>query len=454
MDVDGFTLSVDTGDKDDSVVIYLALQGMDIDRGILTQPTSTGYQSITGLSFQPSVVLFDGGDKPSGFSPYAELISGVADGTNQAGFWMGTASGDPDDTDFSTTSVIRSLTAGDPTVDAQANLSSMNTDGFTLNWTQTDSTQRKIGWIALGPANNPPTSQSVSLTNPLTGNTVVADNSTNWNFQAVVTDDDGVDDLSYVTLSLENASGSEAIKFKWTRSSDSFSEITDSQNCASIASTSADSETSGASTWVLDFKVKFNENFQAEDTEYEVKLLSVDSSLLSDEDTYPTVYKVVKAITWDGSTSTDWDAPSNWDLGVVPRSPDTVVIADVVNQPVLSTDTTVATLSISSGAALSLNGNNLTVSGNFSNEGELRLFGSESLSLTMDTELGEVVFDGGNQSISVSTTFYNFTKSVTSSATLTFEATRTQTVENTLTLQGASGNHSSRAGKGLHRSSR
>jgi len=52
---------------------------------------------------------------------------------------------------------------------------------------------------------------------------------------------------------------------------------------------------------------------------------------------------------------------------------------------------------------------------------------------------GAVVLNGASQSISGSTTFYNLTKSVTTADTLTFTAGTTQTVSNTLTLAGASG---------------
>lgn len=51
-----------------------------------------------------------------------------------------------------------------------------------------------------------------------------------------------------------------------------------------------------------------------------------------------------------------------------------------------------------------------------------------------------VVFDGTNQTIYGSTTFYNLTKTVTSADTLYFEAGSTQTIANSLKLQGASSN--------------
>jgi len=100
-------------------------------------------------------VLFDGGDKATtnGFEADAEMVAGVATSSSaRASFWIGCDSNGspyPSDTDLSNSAVIRSLTAGTPTLNAQADLASMNSDGFTINWTTADSTERKIGWIAL-----------------------------------------------------------------------------------------------------------------------------------------------------------------------------------------------------------------------------------------------------------------------------------------------------------------
>jgi hypothetical protein len=185
IDNDGFTINPVLGGDRDAAIIYLALRGISVDRGILTQP-STG---VTGLSFKPSAVLFDGGDKPAvgyapgstewnngqtGFEQHAEAIAGVGDGQTQAAIWIGCDSETspyPSDTALSTSKVVLSLTAGSPDInnpDADAALSSINDDGFTLNWTNNYGTGRKIGWIALGPAcvsTPPPAPNATAATN-------------------------------------------------------------------------------------------------------------------------------------------------------------------------------------------------------------------------------------------------------------------------------------------------
>lgn len=93
-------------------------------------------------------------------------------------------------------------------------------------------------------------------------------------------------------------------------------------------------------------------------------------------------------ITWDGTSSTDWDDPFNWDLGLVPAAGDTVIIpptaGPILYQPTLSTAVTIGNLTIQANAVVTLNGQNLTVSTAFANSGNLVLRGTETLTLTQD----------------------------------------------------------------------
>ncbi len=70
----------------------------------------------------------------------------------------------------------------------------------------------------------------------------------------------------------------------------------------------------------------------------------------------------------------------------------------------------------------------MTVAGNFAHSGGVFTHNN-----------GTVVLDGLNQTVSGTTTFNHFTKSVSSAATLTLPATATQTFVGTMTLTGASG---------------
>ena len=107
-----------------------------------------------------------------------------------------------------------------------------------------------------------------------------------------------------------------------------------------------------------------------------------------------------------------------------------------------------AGLTIGSGSEIDLTSATLNVSGDIANTGTLTvgsgsvaLTGNWSNSGTFTSGTGTVTFNGTNQSISGTTTFYNLTKNVTSAATLTFQngSANKTTITNTLDLQGASG---------------
>ena len=85
-------------------------------------------------------------------------------------------------------------------------------------------------------------------------------------------------------------------------------------------------------------------------------------------------------------------------------------------------------LTINNGANLIAPSDTLTIAGNFSNYG------------TFTHNGGTVILNGGNQVLSGTTTFNNFSKLVTTAATLTFPSRQTQTFLNNLTLIGVWGN--------------
>lgn len=77
-------------------------------------------------------------------------------------------------------------------------------------------------------------------------------------------------------------------------------------------------------------------------------------------------------ITWTGEASTNWNAPGNWDLNVVPTAPDNITIPNVANKPIIGAASVVAeacnSLTIENGAILTIAaGKALTVSGILTN---------------------------------------------------------------------------------------
>ena len=78
--------------------------------------------------------------------------------------------------------------------------------------------------------------------------------------------------------------------------------------------------------------------------------------------------------TWDGSTDTDWSTNANWSENIVPVAGRSPVIADVTNQPIISSDdgssgnVTLEDITINSGAELTINKeSSLTLTGDYTN---------------------------------------------------------------------------------------
>lgn len=99
--------------------------------------------------------------------------------------------------------------------------------------------------------------------------------------------------------------------------------------------------------------------------------------------------------TWNGTVSSDWNQPLNWSLGLIPISGSHVVIDSGAYNPVLSQNFTVGNLTINNNTTLTADGINLTVKGNWTNNGNFV------------AGYGQVIFNGtGHQTISGNQTFY------------------------------------------------
>lgn len=84
------------------------------------------------------------------------------------------------------------------------------------------------------------------------------------------------------------------------------------------------------------------------------------------------------ANTWTGGTSNDWTDASNWSAGVPDQNSD-VTIAAAGNQPTIANNVNIHSLTIASGATLSVTANNLTVTGAIANSGTMTLASNSNL---------------------------------------------------------------------------
>lgn len=160
------------------------------------------------------------------------------------------------------------------------------------NWSGTQTTA--YSFTTSGVANSAPANISLGFSNPQTSNFAIANNSTEWSFQAVVTDADGYANLNTVKLKLaddtDNSAPFDDLEFSWTQSSNSFSETgTDSLTAATLSNPT--SSCSGNSC-TLNFKIKFLDTFTTKKTNYSAQLITADDSAASDTDTYSNIYQV------------------------------------------------------------------------------------------------------------------------------------------------------------------
>lgn len=152
MDSDGFTLNWNAANASAYRIHYVAIKGPKFAVGATTQPTSNGNVSVTGLAFAPKAVMLVGnGGAASTTLDNADgnLSIGASDGTNQFAIWTGNGAASCAQV-LDRTKAITFYTPNTPTKNAEASLSSLNSDGFTLNWTTTNATAREVLYLAIG----------------------------------------------------------------------------------------------------------------------------------------------------------------------------------------------------------------------------------------------------------------------------------------------------------------
>ena len=83
---------------------------------------------------------------------------------------------------------------------------------------------------------------------------------------------------------------------------------------------------------------------------------------------------------WTGTVSTAWINPGNWSCGVVPSSASDVIIAAAGNQPILTSNVSIHTLTLNAGTTMTVpTGLNLTVSNYIHNSGTLTVENNANL---------------------------------------------------------------------------
>jgi hypothetical protein len=156
MNADGFTLNFTTSNSAASHVYSLALGGLNASVGTFNKVTAAApaSQSVTS-GFQPGALLlasFQTTAQTSGTTLATGSFGlGASDGTREASSAVfaadNVATASVEGIDKTSKVFIKMNT---PPLDAEADLTSFDPTGFTLNWTTSDATASQICFLALG----------------------------------------------------------------------------------------------------------------------------------------------------------------------------------------------------------------------------------------------------------------------------------------------------------------
>jgi len=156
-DADGFTLLYTANFAQANPMVYFAIRGVRIKAGAFNKSTGAApvSQGITGMGFEPTGLLLSSGQKATSASGSAgvRLGFGGTDGTNERSLALQSQ-------DNVTTSQANEIVKTDkvfmvcnndtPGIDAEADLTSLDADGFTLNWTTNFGEATEILYLAFG----------------------------------------------------------------------------------------------------------------------------------------------------------------------------------------------------------------------------------------------------------------------------------------------------------------
>jgi hypothetical protein len=159
MDLDGFTVNFTTANAVASQAFSLALGGMWARAGSFTKSTAAApaTQAVGGIPFRPGVVLLASVQDAARTTPVAHARFGI--GASAGAAEGSSAFQDTDDlANFTsvdgvdkTSKVFVKLDNNTPSIDAEADLTSLDASGFTLGWTTNDAVATEILYLALRP---------------------------------------------------------------------------------------------------------------------------------------------------------------------------------------------------------------------------------------------------------------------------------------------------------------
>lgn len=158
-DADGFTLFWDGAESlSTTFCAALLLKGCPMKVGALTEKTTDGTDAITGVGFTPKALLFLSTGKTAGTTIDNSLIDWMTGAATAPSERAAVEAGGSASLGYARSSVTACIThtEGEHAFSVgEADLSSFDPDGFTLNWTSTDGTARQTFYMAFGSSEAP-----------------------------------------------------------------------------------------------------------------------------------------------------------------------------------------------------------------------------------------------------------------------------------------------------------
>lgn len=166
LDADGFTVNWTTANATTHAVYALCLKGGSFKVGAFLQKTSTGTQAYTGIGFQPTGLLsFSVGQTAAAaIGSIQYLMTAAASATNKrACLWYNAGVNAACALDRANAHISYADASNPPTTQAIADLSSFDSDGFTLNYSAADATARETIYLAFGNAASVTAAQQIGI---------------------------------------------------------------------------------------------------------------------------------------------------------------------------------------------------------------------------------------------------------------------------------------------------
>jgi hypothetical protein len=161
LDSGGWTLNYDTNSSQITGG-YLAIKGIKAKVGSFTSNTSTGSQAVTGAGFQPKGLLLTSTDDVASTTIDIECCNtyGAADSSTSRRTCCcdePNALATTNSSQYNSQTGIFAANSSATTLNAKADLTSFDANGFTLNWGTNDGVKgaMQICYVAMGPTSTP-----------------------------------------------------------------------------------------------------------------------------------------------------------------------------------------------------------------------------------------------------------------------------------------------------------